>query len=78
VWGRRGAQLGLMVEQLRRFAEVKVVATQPALRFVKTLSKDVQAAVGEILGDDAEWRDWKQVRSEGVELRGCSRCGGRG
>ena len=53
--------MALLVEALREFAEVRVVATQPAMHFVRTLSEEAQAAIGEVLGDDMEWRQWQQA-----------------
>jgi hypothetical protein len=66
----RGLQLALLVEALREFAEVRVVATQPAMHFVRTLSEQARQTIGEVLGDEMEWRQWQQA-SAAWERWGC-------
>ncbi|KAI8468368.1 MAG: flavoprotein [Monoraphidium minutum] len=56
----------LLCQCLCAFADVKVIATAGALRFLK--DQPLPEAVLPLLGDEDEWRQWKQVGDPVVHI----------
>lgn len=54
-------KLGLLATAIRVFADVKIIATTPALHFLHTLPFDVQTELGQVAGDEDEWHSWEKV-----------------
>lgn len=54
-------KLGLLATRLQAFADVKIIATTAAQHFIRTLPDTVQNELGQVAGDEDEWRSWEKV-----------------